>query len=51
MSCFFTFNVLFFERATDMKRNASNVVEDFMTSIFGEDLTPWQTEEKKEKEQ
>ena len=35
----------------DMKRNASNVIEDFMTSIFGEDLTPWQTEEKKGKEQ
>ena len=35
----------------DMKRNDSNVVENFMTSIFGEDLTPWQTEEKKEKEQ
>ena len=35
----------------DMKTNASSVVEDFMTSIFGEELTPWQTAEKKEKEQ
>ena len=35
----------------DMKRNASNVVESFMTNIFGEDLIPWETAEKKEKEQ
>ena len=31
----------------DMKQHASNVVEDFMTELFGEDLKPWETKEEK----
>ena len=27
---------------TDMQRNAANIVGDFMTEIFGEELKPWQ---------
>lgn len=34
----------------DMKRNASSVVGGFLTNILGEDLKPWQTDERKAQE-
>lgn len=34
----------------DMKRNASSVVGGFLTNILGEDLKPWQKDEKKDQE-
>ena len=30
---------------TDMQKNASNIVGNFITDIFGEELKPWQSEE------
>ena len=30
---------------TDMQKNASNIVGNFITDIFGEELKPWQNEE------
>ncbi len=35
---------------TDMQKNASAVVGDFMEDIFGKELKPWQENEKPEKE-
>lgn len=32
----------------EMQIHAAGVVEDLMTDIFGKDLTPWETEEKRE---
>lgn len=34
----------------DMKRNASSVVGGFLTNILGEDLKPWQKDEKRAQE-
>lgn len=34
---------------TDMQRNASSIVCNFITDIFGKELKPWQKEEKKDK--
>ena len=33
----------------DMQKRAAEVVGDFMTDIFGEELKPWQENEKAEK--
>ncbi|MBQ7931812.1 MAG: hypothetical protein IJ334_12450, partial [Clostridia bacterium] len=30
---------------SDMQKNASNIVGNFITDIFGEELKPWQNEE------
>ena len=35
---------------TDMQKNASVIVGDFMTELFGEELKPWQENEKTERE-
>lgn len=35
---------------TDMQKNASVIVGDFMTELFGEELKPWQENEKPERE-
>ena len=35
---------------TDMQKNASAVVGDFMEELFGSDLQPWQNGEKQDKE-
>lgn len=34
----------------DMQKRAAEVVGDFITDIFGEELKPWQENEKLEKE-
>ncbi len=34
---------------TAMQKNASRIVENYITDIFGEELKPWQSEEKAEK--
>ena len=36
---------------TDMQRQASGIVENFITDMFGEELKPWQSEENQAKEQ
>ena len=36
---------------TDMQKNASGIVENYITDIFGEELKPWQRKEKVDKEQ
>ena len=36
---------------TDMQKNASAIVGDFLEDIFGKELKPWLEEEKTEKEQ
>ena len=33
---------------TDMQRNAANIVENYLTDIFGEELKPWEDEERTE---
>ena len=35
---------------TDMQKNASAIVGDFLEEIFGKELKPWLEEEKTEKE-
>ena len=34
----------------EMQRRAADIVGGFMEEIFGKELKPWQTDEKKEKE-
>ena len=34
---------------TDMQKNASNIVGDFMEELFGKELKPWQENERPEK--
>ena len=34
----------------DMQKRAAEIVDEFLTDIFGEELTPWQENEKTEKE-
>ena len=34
----------------DMRKNASSVVGGFLTNILGEDLKPWQKDEKRDQE-
>ena len=34
----------------DMQRRAAEIVDEFLTDIFGEELKPWQENEKTEKE-
>ena len=34
----------------EMQRRAADIVGEFMEEIFGKELKPWQTDEKKEKE-
>ena len=34
----------------DMQRRAAEIVGEFLTDIFGEELRPWQKSEKTEKE-
>ena len=36
---------------TDMQRNASDIVGNFITDMFGEELKPWQENESQEKAQ
>ncbi len=36
---------------TDMQKNASSIVGNYITDIFGKELKPWQSEEKTDKEQ
>ena len=36
---------------TDMQRQASGIVGNFITDMFGEELKPWQSEENQETEQ
>ena len=36
---------------TDMQRQASGIVGNFITDMFGEELKPWQSEENQAKEQ
>ena len=36
---------------TDMQRQASGIVGNFITDMFGEELKPWQDEENQAKEQ
>ena len=36
---------------TDMQRNASSVVQSYITDIFGKELKPWQDEENQDQEQ
>lgn len=34
----------------DMQKRAAEIVDEFLTDIFGEELKPWQENEKTEKE-
>jgi len=34
----------------DMQKRAAEIVDEFLTDIFGEELRPWQENEKTEKE-
>ena len=34
----------------DMQKRAGEIVDEFLTDIFGEELKPWQENEKTEKE-
>lgn len=34
----------------DMQKRAAEIVDEFLTDIFGEELKPWQEKEKTEKE-
>lgn len=34
----------------DMQKRAAEIVDEFLTDIFGEELKPWQENEKMEKE-
>ena len=34
----------------DMQKSAAEIVDEFLTDIFGEELKPWQENEKTEKE-
>lgn len=34
----------------DMQKKAAEIVDEFLTDIFGEELKPWQENEKTEKE-
>lgn len=34
----------------DMQKRAAEIVDEFLTDIFGEELKPWQKNEKTEKE-
>ena len=34
----------------DMQKRAAEIVDEFLTDIFGEELKPWQKSEKTEKE-
>lgn len=34
----------------DMQKRAAEIVDEFLTDIFGEELNPWQENEKTEKE-
>lgn len=34
----------------DMQKRAAEIVDEFLTDIFGEELEPWQENEKTEKE-
>ena len=36
---------------TDMQRNASGIVGNYITDIFGKELKPWQDEENQDQEQ
>lgn len=36
--------------AGDMQKRAAEIVDEFLTDIFGEELKPWQENEKTEKE-
>lgn len=35
---------------SDMQKRAAEIVDEFLTDIFGEELKPWQENEKTEKE-
>lgn len=34
----------------DMQKRAAEIVDEFLTDVFGEELKPWQENEKTEKE-